>query len=129
PGNVPCVGSRSPIKIALAGGHQMVDDTPDHVLATYREIAERFGLGTVRAARTKVKRARWTHDPPNHPSDPLHIRVPRGPWQQAGTTAPDRPDDALGSKARDPGHRSDDARPDQSRDAAGIKGRDPGQQR
>jgi len=58
----------------------------DFVLATYREIALRFGLGGPNAARTKVKRAAWGSEPSNHPADPLRIRVPRETWDQAGET-------------------------------------------
>jgi len=79
----------------------MADDTPDHVLATYREIAERFRLGSIRAARTKTKRAGWRHDPPNHPYDPLRIRVPRDLWHQAGETQPDQSREPQGSKNRE----------------------------
>jgi chromosome segregation ATPase len=58
----------------------------DHVLATYREIAIRFGLGGPNAARTKVKRAGWKAEPSNHPADPLRVRVPRDAWDQAAET-------------------------------------------
>ena len=58
-------------------------ESRDHVLATYRQIADRFRLGGSNAARTKVKRAGWTSEPPNHPADPLRIRVPREVWEQA----------------------------------------------
>jgi hypothetical protein len=34
-------------------------ESPDHVIATYREIAMHFALGGPNAARTKVKRAGW----------------------------------------------------------------------
>jgi predicted ribosome quality control (RQC) complex YloA/Tae2 family protein len=44
---------------------------------------DRFRLGGPNAARTKVKRAGWTWEPPNHPADPLRIRVPRDAWEEA----------------------------------------------
>jgi hypothetical protein len=96
----------------------MADEGPGHasaeardfVLATYREIAERFRLGSAKAARTKVKRAGWAHDPPNHPADPLRIRVPRGPWDQADETAPPQPREARGNRKRDPGPQQQDTR-------------------
>jgi hypothetical protein len=62
--------------------------TADYVLATYREIALRFSLGGPHAARTKAKRAGWSAEPPNHPADPLRIRVPREVWDQAGIKTP-----------------------------------------
>jgi hypothetical protein len=74
----------------------------DFVLATYREIAHHFRLGGPKAARTKVKRAGWAHDPPNHPSDPLRIRVPRDPWDQAGEVPTPQRRETPGTKSRDP---------------------------
>lgn len=56
---------------------------PDYVVATYREIAEHFGLKGPDQARTKAKRAAWTAEPQNHPADTLHIRVPRNVWDGA----------------------------------------------
>jgi hypothetical protein len=58
----------------------------DYVIASYREIAVRFGLGGPNAARTKVKRAGWPSEPVNHPADPLRIRVPRTTWDLANET-------------------------------------------
>lgn len=55
----------------------------EHVIASYREIAERFGLGSADAARVKVRRAQWERQPPNHPLDPALIRVPKTVWDQA----------------------------------------------
>jgi hypothetical protein len=63
----------------------------DFILATYREIAARFGLGGPNAARTKVKRASWPAEPSNHPADPLRIRVPRDAWYQAVEALPHTP--------------------------------------
>lgn len=100
----------------------MPDETPhrtpiesgDFILATYREIALRFGLGGPNAARTKVKRAGWVSEPTNHPADPLRIRVPREAWDQAVETPPrtrrDRPHLVGGREA-----------PSQDRDTRYIK--------
>jgi hypothetical protein len=87
----------------------MASDAADYVLATYPEIAQRFGLGSKRAARTKVKRAGWGHESANHPYDALRIRVPRSVWDQAQDAHRDqshgaREDngpDAEGSQAHD----------------------------
>jgi hypothetical protein len=73
----------------------------DFVLATYREIAQRFGLGGTNAARTKAKRARWEADIPNHPADALRIRVPRDAWEHVGETLPRTLRKRGHSKARD----------------------------
>jgi hypothetical protein len=61
-------------------------DGSEYVVATYREIAERFQLGDPRAARTKAKRAGWVHEPVNHPADPRRVRVPLASWEQAGVS-------------------------------------------
>jgi len=61
---------------------------PAHIIATYREIAVRFGLGGVNAARTKAKRAGWGEEPTNHPAETKRIRVPREAWDQAGRDHP-----------------------------------------
>ncbi len=55
-------------------------DQPDHVIATYREIAAHFRLKGPVQARVKAKRAGWPSEPQNHPADPLRIRVPRDVW-------------------------------------------------
>src|SRR5689334_18396612 len=96
----------------------MADEGPGHtqaeagdfILATYREIAERFRLGSPKAARTKVKRAGWAHDPPNHPADPLRIRVPRDLWYQAGEAFPPQPREVRGTKKRGLGPQQQDTR-------------------
>ena len=58
----------------------------EFVLATYREIALRFGLSSPNAARTKARRAGWIPEPANHPADALRIQVPRAVWDQADET-------------------------------------------
>jgi len=65
-------------------GEQVGPGTPGPVLATYREIAAHFGLQGPHSARTKAKREGWQSEPPNHPADPLRIRVPREAWDAAG---------------------------------------------
>src|SRR3954471_12661683 len=60
-----------------------MSDTHDFIIATYREIPERFGLGDSRTARNKAKRAGWVHEPVNHPADPRRVRVPRDSWNEA----------------------------------------------
>jgi hypothetical protein len=53
------------------------------VIATYREIAQHFGLNGPNAARTKAKRAGWEEEPTNHPADTKRIKVPRDAWEGA----------------------------------------------
>jgi hypothetical protein len=53
------------------------------VLATYREIAEHFGLGTPHSGRTRAKREGWLAEPSNDPRAPLRIRVPQEAWEGA----------------------------------------------
>ena len=79
----------------------MDDETPDFVLATYKEIAARFGLGAPSAARVKVKRAGWVTEPPNHPADPRRIRVPRGAWEKAAETPSSAKPDPPSSRGRE----------------------------
>ena len=78
----------------------MASDAPEYVLATYLQIAERFGLSTKTAAKNKVKRAAWGHDPPNYPGETLRIRVPRSEWDRGPTGRPDRRKD-LGVSRED----------------------------
>ena len=70
-------------------------DTPDTVLATYREIAARFALGSSTAARVKAKRqiarGRWSAEPANHPADPIRIKIPREDWEQSADLAETKP--------------------------------------
>lgn len=57
------------------------------VLATYREIAERFGLQSgPDAGRMKAKRSGWPPEPGNHPLDPVRVRVPREAWDAAASS-------------------------------------------
>jgi hypothetical protein len=56
---------------------------PCDIVATYREIAEHFGLKGPDQGRTKAKRAGWPAELQNHPADPLRIRVPREAWEGA----------------------------------------------
>jgi chromosome segregation ATPase len=85
--------------MASEPSHPTPVESGDFILATYREIALRFQLGGPNAARTKVKRAGWISEPPNHPADPLRIKVPRDAWHQAVET-PTR-NTRPGSDARD----------------------------
>ena len=68
----------------------MSENTGDHVVVTYREIAQHFRLGSNRAARTKAQRAGWEIEPANHPADPRRIRVPRSLWDQVSDQSPDQ---------------------------------------
>jgi hypothetical protein len=68
----------------------VAEDTGDHVVVTYRQIAEHFRLGSTRAARTKAQRAGWEIEPANHPADPRRIRVPRSLWDQAADPSRDQ---------------------------------------
>ena len=68
------------------------------VVATYREIAVRFGLGSVNAARTKARRAGWSEEPTNHPAETKRIHVPREAWDQAGREDPIRAPESVPSR-------------------------------
>jgi hypothetical protein len=64
-------------------GERLEDSTlSGFVIATYREIADRFGLGSPDAARVRAKRSGWEREPANHPLDPARIRVPSTAWEQ-----------------------------------------------
>jgi hypothetical protein len=54
-----------------------------HIVATYREIAEHFGLKGPDQGRIKARRAGWGVEPRNHPADPIRVRVPREVWTGA----------------------------------------------
>ncbi len=60
--------------VRLAGGA---------VVATYREIADHFGLVNPEKGRQKAKRAGWPAEPQNHPADPVRVRVPQDAWEGA----------------------------------------------
>jgi pyruvate/2-oxoglutarate dehydrogenase complex dihydrolipoamide acyltransferase (E2) component len=56
----------------------------DVVIATYREIAQHFGLTSgPDAGRLKARRAGWFTEPGNHPRDPARVQVPREAWDAA----------------------------------------------
>ena len=82
-------------------------ELPDTVLATYREIAARFALSSVTAARIKAKRqiarARWSTEPANHPADPIRIRIPRQDWEQGADLAQIKPREQAASSPDTPG--------------------------
>lgn len=54
-----------------------------HIVATYREIAEHFGLKGPDQGRIKARRAGWAAEPRNHPADPVRVRVPHEVWTGA----------------------------------------------
>src|SRR3954447_17665266 len=56
---------------------------PSHIVATYRQIAEHFGLKGPDQGRTKAKRANWPTELQNHPADPVRVRVPAAVWEGA----------------------------------------------
>jgi hypothetical protein len=100
--------------IAAESPDHISAESRDHVLATYRQIADRFRLSSSNVARTKVKRAGWTWEPPNHPADPLRIRVPKEAWEQAAESSRHkshhRPPDRRDSKPRNPPSHGHDIR-------------------
>jgi hypothetical protein len=53
------------------------------VTATYREIADRFGIG-IEGARIKTKRRAakglWRIIPGNHPQDIIRVEIPEEEW-------------------------------------------------
>jgi hypothetical protein len=53
------------------------------IVATYREIADHFGLSSPEKGRQKAKRAGWLNEPQNHPADPVRVRVPQEAWEEA----------------------------------------------
>src|SRR3712207_2750853 len=59
---------------------------PGCVIATYREIADHFGLSNPEKGRQKGKRAGWPTEPQNHPADPVRVRVPREVWEGASSS-------------------------------------------
>ena len=69
--------------VALRWEGEFREGDPHEIIATYREIADHFGLKGPDQGRTKAKRAGWPAEPQNHPADPLRIRVPREAWEGA----------------------------------------------
>jgi hypothetical protein len=47
----------------------------DHEWLTYKELAQRLGVG-IDSARIKAKRRKWPIKPGNHPSEPVRVQVP-----------------------------------------------------
>jgi hypothetical protein len=68
------------------------------VTATYREIAERFGIG-VEGARIKAKRRAakglWRIIPGNHPQDIIRVEIPEEEWSSPERRAPYAPNDGT----------------------------------
>lgn len=62
-------------------------DHAEPVVATYRQIAEHFGLDSgPDAGRLKARRGGWPTEAGNHPRDPVRVRVPRKVWEEANPT-------------------------------------------
>jgi hypothetical protein len=70
------------------------------VSVTYREIAERFGIG-VEGARLKTKRRAakglWRIVPGNHPQDVVRVEVPEEEWATPNVPRPTPPHDGAPS--------------------------------
>jgi hypothetical protein len=70
------------------------------VRVTYREIAERFGIG-VEGARLKAKRRAakglWRIVPGNHPQDVVRVEVPDEEWAAPNVGRPTDPNDGTPS--------------------------------
>src|SRR5687768_8379531 len=64
------------------------------VSVTYREIAERFGIG-IEGARLKAKRRSakglWRIVPGNHPQDVVRVEVPEDEWANPNVSRPATP--------------------------------------
>jgi hypothetical protein len=75
------------------------------VRVTYREIAERFGIG-VEGARLKAKRRAakglWRIVPGNHPQDAVRVEVPEEEWAAPNVGRPTDPN--AGTPANPPQH-------------------------
>ena len=71
------------------------------VTATYREIAERFGIG-IEGARLKAKRRAvkglWRVLPSNHPQDIVRVEVPEDEWNDPRGFSPNRTSDGVPAK-------------------------------
>ena len=68
------------------------------VSVTYREIAERFGIG-IEGARIKAKRRAakglWRIIPGNHPQDVVRVEVPEDEWASPNAPRPTPPNDGA----------------------------------
>jgi hypothetical protein len=68
------------------------------VTATYREIAERFGIG-IEGARIKAKRRAakgiWRVIPGNHPQDIIRVEIPEGEWNNPQRSPTHNPNDGA----------------------------------
>ncbi len=87
--------------MSMVMGHRATAESQDHVTATYREIAVRFGLGGPNAARTKVKHAGWAIEPAKHPAHPVRVRVPREAWSQTSDIPRQKNHTETGTSDRD----------------------------
>jgi hypothetical protein len=68
------------------------------VTATYREIAERFGIG-IEGARIKTKRRAakglWRIIPGNHPQDIIRVEIPEEEWNSPQRSPAHTPNDGA----------------------------------
>src|ERR687889_741962 len=68
------------------------------VSVTYREIAERFGIG-IEGARIKAKRraakGQWLIIPGNHPQDIVRVEVPEEEWNSPQPSPTHTPNDGI----------------------------------
>lgn len=68
------------------------------VTATYREIADRFGIG-IEGARIKTKRRAakglWRIIPGNHPQDIIRVEIPEEEWTSPQRGATNTPNDRI----------------------------------
>jgi hypothetical protein len=80
--------------------HLKICSSMNFRIATYREIADRFQLGSPDAARIRAKRAGWEREPTNHPLDPARVRVPLIVWDQVNDRTHDRNRTTLADSVR-----------------------------
>jgi hypothetical protein len=68
------------------------------VTATYREIADRFGIG-IEGARIKAKRRAakglWRIIPGNHPQDIIRVEIPEEEWNSLQRSLPHYPNEGV----------------------------------
>ncbi len=68
------------------------------VSVTYREIADRFGIG-IEGARIKAKRraakGQWRIIPGNHPQDIVRVEVPEDEWATPNVPRPTPPNNGV----------------------------------